>query len=55
MREGQVKSSVDAEEFSVAFYATIEGAISLSRIEGDGRSYKYVHQFLTKMINDISI
>ena len=53
--EGQLKRGVDAEELAVMFYATIEGAISLSRIEGDGRSYKHVRNHLKKMIEEISI
>ncbi len=55
IREGQIKHEVDAEEFAIAFYATIEGAISLSRIEGDGRSYRYVKQFLSKRITEITV
>lgn len=55
IREGQLRKEVDADEFAVAFYATIEGAISLSRIEGDGRSYKYVKNFMSKMVRDITV
>ncbi|MEM9896427.1 MAG: TetR family transcriptional regulator C-terminal domain-containing protein, partial [Bacteroidota bacterium] len=53
--EGQIKKDVDTEEFAVFFYATIEGAISLSRIEGDGRSFKFVKDYLRKLIKEISI
>ncbi|MEP1094997.1 MAG: TetR/AcrR family transcriptional regulator [Cyclobacteriaceae bacterium] len=53
--EGQIKRDVDSEELAVFFYATIEGAISLSRIEGDGRSYKHVRNMLNKLIEEISI
>lgn len=53
IQEGQIKKEVDADEFAVFFYATIEGAISLSRIEGDGRSYKHVRNIMNKMIQDI--
>jgi hypothetical protein len=52
--EGQIKRTVDAEEFAVFIYASIEGAISLSRIEGDGRSYKHVRNRLHKMIDDMT-
>ncbi len=52
--EGQIRRGVDAEEMGVFFYATIEGAISLSRIEGDGRSYKHVKNILYRMIEEIS-
>lgn len=53
--EGQIKRGVDAEEIAVFFYATIEGAISLSRIEGDGRSYKHVKNSLNRMIDEIAV
>ncbi|MEM6829727.1 MAG: TetR/AcrR family transcriptional regulator [Bacteroidota bacterium] len=51
--EGQIKRETNAEEFAISFYATIEGAISLSRIEGDLRSYKHIKKFLCKMIKEI--
>jgi len=54
IQEGQIKSDVDAEEFAVSLFAMIEGAIMVSRIEGDGRSYKHVKQFLSKRIEAIS-
>ncbi|MEQ8906709.1 TetR/AcrR family transcriptional regulator [Ekhidna sp.] len=53
--EGQVKRDVDVEEFTNFFYSTIEGAISVSRIEGDTRSYDFVKRFVQKQINEISI
>lgn len=52
--EGQLKKEVNAEEFAMAFYAMIEGAIMVSRIEGDGRSYKFVQDYLYKQIKSIS-
>lgn len=55
IREGQIKQEIDADEFAVFFYATIEGAISLSRIEGDGRSYKHVRNIMCRMIDDIIV
>lgn len=54
IREKQIKEHVDADEFAVTFYATIEGAISLSRIEGDGRSYRFVKNFMHNQIDSIS-
>ena len=52
--EGQVKRDIDVEEFTNFFYATIEGAISVSRIEGDSRSFDFVKRFVLKQIKDIS-
>jgi len=54
IREGQIKKSIDAEEFATSFYAIIEGAISLSRIEGDARSYQFVKNFVESQIKEIS-
>lgn len=52
--EGQIKKDTDAEEFANFFYSTIEGVISLSRIEGDGRSFEFVKKFVRKQIKEIS-
>lgn len=52
--EGQINRGVDAEEFANFFYSTIEGAISVSRIEGDGRSFGFVKRFMEKQIKEIS-
>ncbi|WP_421764098.1 TetR/AcrR family transcriptional regulator [Ekhidna sp.] len=53
--EGQVKKDVDAEEFANFLYAIVEGAISVSRIEGDGRSFEFVKRFIKKQIQEISL
>ena len=55
VREGQIKPDVDAEEFANFFYATVEGAISVSRIEGDSRSFTFIKRFMKKQIEEISI
>ena len=52
--EGQIKKGTDAEKFAISFFAMTQGAISLSRIEGDGRSYTYVKKFLDEAIEAIS-
>lgn len=53
--EGQIKKDVDAEEFANFLYAIVEGAISVSRIEGDGRSFEFVKRFIKKQIKEISL
>jgi len=53
--EGQIKREVDTEEFANFFYSTIEGVISVSRIEGDSRSFQFVKRFMEKQIKEISI
>lgn len=52
--EGQIKKSVDPEGFAICFYSMIEGAISLSRIEGDDRSFQFVRTQLIQQIKEIS-
>jgi AcrR family transcriptional regulator len=51
--EGQLKSHINVEEFSLTFYATINGAIALSRAEGDNRSFKMIQQSLNSRIDQI--
>ena len=53
--EGQIKRDVDAEEFANFFYSIIEGVTSMSRIEGDGRSFQFVKRFMHRQIDEISI
>jgi len=52
--EGQLNTGFDVESFAVTFYATIEGAITLSRIEGDMRSYQAIQKYLYQMIDSIT-
>jgi TetR/AcrR family transcriptional regulator, transcriptional repressor for nem operon len=54
IREGQIKKEVDVQTFATFFYATIEGAISLSRVEGDDRSYRSIKAVLKKMIDEMA-
>ncbi|WP_436514858.1 TetR/AcrR family transcriptional regulator [Ekhidna sp. To15] len=53
--EGQIKRDVDVEEFTNFFYSVSEGVISLSRIEGDGRSFAFVKKFVYRQIEEISV
>lgn len=55
IEEEQIKKRVNAEEFATSFYAMLEGAISLSRIEGDKKSFLHIMTFMEKTIEDISI
>lgn len=54
IQEGQIKKGVDAEEFANFFFVTIEGAVSLSRVEGDMRSFTVVKKFIERQIHEIS-
>jgi AcrR family transcriptional regulator len=53
--EGQIRRDVDSEEFAHFFFASIEGAISISRIEGDDRSFSLIRKFIRKQIEEISV
>ena len=53
IREDQLKADMDVEEFAVSFYAMLDGAILLSRIEGDMQSYKFVRKTMLKMVDEI--
>lgn len=52
--EGQIKKEVDAEEFANFFFAILEGGISLSRVEGDLRSFSFIKKFVERQIELIS-
>ncbi|MEM0939885.1 MAG: TetR/AcrR family transcriptional regulator [Bacteroidota bacterium] len=53
--EGQIKRNVDAEEFANFLFAILEGGISLSRVEGDQRSFSFIKKFVERQIKLISI
>ena len=55
IKENQIISSVNVEEFTAFFFATIEGAILVSRVEGDGRSYQYTQQVVLSLIDEMSL
>ena len=52
--EQQLKADIDVEGFATFMFATIEGAIMLSRVEGDGFSYTHVKRHLDVLITEIS-
>lgn len=54
IKENQLKSEIHVEEFSAFFFATIEGAILVSRVEGDGRSFKHTQRTVLGIIDQMS-
>ena len=52
--EGQIRTGTDAEEFANFLFVSIEGAVSLSRVEGDLRSFRQVKKFIERQIQEIS-
>ncbi len=54
IREGQIKSDTNVEQFVSFFYASINGAILLARAEGNHRSYEQTKEILIEMIDKIS-
>ncbi|MBV6646844.1 MAG: TetR/AcrR family transcriptional regulator [Cyclobacteriaceae bacterium] len=55
IKENQIKPDVNVDEFTTMFYASIEGAIIMSRVEGDLVSYKQVSGYLDKAIDMITV
>ncbi len=53
--EEQVDRSIRVDEFATMFYATIEGAIMLSRVEGDLESYRLATKQLLNLIDSYSL
>ena len=51
--EKQLKEDIDVEGFVMLFYASIEGAIMVSRVEGDKESYKDMRRYLQRVIDGI--
>ncbi len=54
IQEGQITRNVNAEQFSVTFYAAIGGAVSMSRLEGDLGSYHQIKNYLNQEIDHIT-
>ncbi len=55
IKEGQLSRDIKVDEFATMFYATIQGAIMLSRVEGDMESYHLISRRLFKQIDTYSI
>lgn len=53
MVEKQLKPDLDVEGFVMLFYASIEGAIMVSRVEGDKESFRDMARYLQLIIDDI--
>ena len=49
--EGQLKQDTPVEQFGLLLYASIQGAVMLSRVEGDLDSYKSVQAYLIRLID----
>lgn len=52
--ENQIIKEIDVELYATMFYATIEGAILMARIEGTLRSYDLIKKGLEKQVEAIS-
>jgi TetR/AcrR family transcriptional regulator, transcriptional repressor for nem operon len=53
--EKQLKPDLDVEGFVMLFYAAIEGAIMVSRVEGDKESFRDMARYLQLIIDDMKI
>ncbi|XOV93968.1 MAG: TetR/AcrR family transcriptional regulator [Bacteroidota bacterium] len=54
IKEGQIIPNIDVDEFAGSFYASIKGAILISRVEGDMDTFNLVKKGLENQINKIS-
>ncbi len=50
--EGQLKKETPADQLGMLIYSAIQGAIILSRVEGDLESYNLVKDMLTTLIDN---
>jgi len=55
IQEKQLKPDLDVEGFVMIFYASIEGAIMVSRVEGDKESFQDMKRYLKYLIEDIKL
>lgn len=53
--EKQLREDLDVDGFVMLFYGAIEGAIMVSRVEGDKDSFVGMSQFLSQLINQYTI
>ncbi|MFY0685605.1 MAG: TetR/AcrR family transcriptional regulator [Cyclobacteriaceae bacterium] len=55
IKEKQLSSAVKVDEFATFFYASIEGAILISRVEGDKTTYQMIRKVLESQIKALTI
>jgi TetR/AcrR family transcriptional regulator, transcriptional repressor for nem operon len=55
IKEGQIDASVNAEQLGLMIYTSIQGAIVLSKVEGNGQSYSVVKKYLNTLIDSITV
>ncbi|WKN45877.1 TetR/AcrR family transcriptional regulator [Tunicatimonas pelagia] len=53
--EKQLHEDLDADAFIMLYYGAIEGAIMVSRVEGDRDSFVDMSRFLTQLIDQYSL
>ncbi|HCX23358.1 MAG: TetR family transcriptional regulator [Flammeovirgaceae bacterium] len=53
--EGQIRKEIDVDLYANMFYSTIKGAILISRVEGNSRTYDSIRQGLSNQIDAITI
>lgn len=55
IKEGQIDPAVNPAEMALLIYTSIQGALVLSRVEGNRESYATIRNYLTRMIDSITI
>ncbi|MEO0333540.1 MAG: TetR/AcrR family transcriptional regulator, partial [Bacteroidota bacterium] len=53
--EKQLREDLDVDGFVMLYYGAIEGAIMVSRVEGDRDSFVDMSRFLTRLIDQYSL
>ncbi|MEQ8474403.1 MAG: TetR/AcrR family transcriptional regulator [Marinoscillum sp.] len=53
--EGQIREDIEVDLYANMFYSTIKGALLISRVEGDSRSFDLVRKGLASQIKAISL
>jgi TetR/AcrR family transcriptional repressor of nem operon len=55
IKEGQIATECNVEQFATKYYSAIMGAIVISRVEGDIHSYETVYHELCNEIDQITL
>lgn len=54
IQEGQLRKEIDVDLYANMFYSTIKGALLISRVEGNARTFDSIRKGLSKQIDAIA-
>ncbi|WP_421870285.1 TetR/AcrR family transcriptional regulator [Marinoscillum sp.] len=55
IQEGQLRKEIDVDLYANMFYSTIKGALLISRVEGNARTFDSIRKGLSKQIDAIAL